>query len=334
MTPALNVLQAGPAMTIQDLGRPGFLAKGVSAGGAADRTALIEGAALLGQSPSCAALEMAGMGGAFQATGDTVIALTGAPMGAQIDAQRVVWNASHLLKAGETLTILGATAGVYGYLHVGGGFATPAFLGSRATHLATGIGALLKAGDQLVTGGGQGRIGQLLPADHRFSGGVVRVLPSVQTPKFTRDTVARFCATGFVRAPRGNRQGVALEFDGDAFALDDQLTVLSEPMLAGDIQMTGEGRPYVLLAECQTTGGYPRIATVLPNDLPLIAQAPLGAAIRFEFVDYDIAAAAHMTPEQQLAAIKKQLRPLVRDPHMMTDLLSYQLISGAITGRD
>ena len=333
MTAALIVRQAGPAMTVQDLGRPGYLAKGISAGGAADRTALIEGAALLGHDASCAALEMAGMGGTFEATGDIAIALTGAPMRAQINGQAVVWNASHLLQAGEVLTISGASSGVYGYLHVGGGFDAPAFLGSRATHLATGIGTLVQAGDRLVAKG-QGTVGQLLPVENRFAGGTVRVLPSVQTAKFADHMIARFSDTTFTRGARGNRQGVALDFDGEAFALDDQLTVLSEPMLAGDIQMTGEGRPYVLLAECQTTGGYPRIATVLPNDLPIIAQSPLGAAIRFEFVDYDAAVAAHMTPAQQLAALKKQLRPLVRDPHMMTDLLSYQLISGVTTGRD
>lgn len=334
MNAALIVRQAGPAMTLQDLGRPGYLARGVSAGGAADRKALVEGAVLLGQEPSCAAVEMAGMGGAFEATTDVSIALTGAPMSAQINGQRIAWNASHLLKAGDTLAISGASKGVYGYLHVAGGFDGPSFLDSRSTHLATGIGTLIQTGDLLVTKDGQGAQGYLLPVDERFAGGTVRVLPSVQTAKFAPETLARFTDTTYTRAPRGNRQGIALDFDGAAFALDGQLTVLSEPMLPGDIQMTGEGQPYVLLSECQTTGGYPRIATVVPNDLPIIAQAPPGAAIRFEFVDYDVACAAHLSPKQQAADLKKHLRPLVRDPHMISDLLSYQLISGAITGRD
>lgn len=334
MNAALRVRKAGPAMSVQDLGRPGYLARGVSAGGAADTRALAEGAALLGQDAACAALEMAGMGGTFEATADLVIALTGAPMGAAIGARKLDWNASHLLPAGEVLVISGATRGIYGYLHVAGGFDTPRILGSRSAHVASGLGQLVRAGDVLATCGGPAKAGLVLPVPDRFGGGVVRVLPSVQTQKFTRDMLDRFCATTFVRGPRGNRQGVAMEFDGAAFALDGQLTVLSEPMLAGDIQMTGEGRPFVLLAECQATGGYPRIATVLPNDMPIVAQATPGTAIGFEFVDYDAAVGAHLSAAQLVAACNKQVRPLIRDPHLMNDLLSYQLISGATNAKE
>jgi len=322
----LIVHRAGPAMSIQDMGRTGFMAQGLSAGGAADPLALIEGAVLLGHTPQNAALEMAGMGGTFEAREDTWIALTGAPMAAKIGERQVPWNASHALDAGQVLTIGGATAG---------GFQTASRLNSRAAHLGAGLGGLVQAGDHLPVGTGTPSAARL-PDPHRFSGGKIRVLPSVHTHMFSEATRAQFAATTFQRAARGNRQGVALECEGTAFGLDHttggQLTILSEPMLAGDIQMTGDGRPFVLLAECQTTGGYPRIATVVPNDVPVVAQAQAGADLRFVFVDHDAALAAHRSTDQIYADLSRHVQPLVRDPRAVVDLLSYQLIDGAVTG--
>ncbi|MEM9755757.1 MAG: urea amidolyase, partial [Pseudomonadota bacterium] len=89
---SLEVLSAGPSLTIQDGGRPGHLQIGLSRGGAMDRRALAEGAALLGQSAGCAALEMAGMGGVFEATEPLRIALTGAPMRASLNGQPLRWS--------------------------------------------------------------------------------------------------------------------------------------------------------------------------------------------------------------------------------------------------
>ena len=336
MNGKLIVHRVGPSVTVQDLGRPGNMAYGLSCGGAADRLALVEGAVLLGQEIGLAALEMAGFGGSFTFTIDTRIALTGAPMQVTLDDQPLVWNASHSVRAGQKLNVGGVTAGVYGYLHVAGGIATQPFLGSRSCHLMAGIGAATQAGETFpLTQDTAPNFGsQKLPKPDRFTSGDVRVLPSVQTAQFAAETLRRFETTPFTRTAKGNRQGVEMGFDGEPFALDGQLTILSEPMLTGDIQMTGLGAPFVLLPECQTTGGYPRIATVLPDDLPIIAQAAAGTKIRFRFVNQDEALAAHKPLQQQANALKKQLKPLIRDPHEIADLLSYQLVSGMITGRD
>lgn len=333
---ALKIHRAGPALSIQDLGRPGNMASGLSCGGAADRTALAEGAALLQQDLQCAALEMAGMGGEFEPTQPIRIALTGAPMQATLDGQPLVWNASHRVEPGQRLIVGTAISGLYGYLHVGGGFDTELFLQSRAAHLVAGIGSTLETGQTLAIGTDKkpDLVGQKLPAATRFSGGTVRILPSVQTANFPPETLDRFQATEFTRTPRGNRQGAELTFDGPPFASADQLSILSEPMVAGDIQMTGEGIPFVLLPECQTTGGYPRIGTVLPNDLPVIAQAGPTAKLRFKFVEHADAVQSHMTPTDQVRALQAQLQPLIRDPHEIRDLLRYQLISGMITGKE
>ena len=118
MSAILTILQAGPAISVQDQGRPGYRAQGLTVAGAMDAMALIEGAALLGQSPDHAALEMAGSGGTFSVNQDTRIALTGAQMVASIDGTAITWNASHLLPKDAVLTIGGARRGTYGYLHL------------------------------------------------------------------------------------------------------------------------------------------------------------------------------------------------------------------------
>lgn len=336
MSRLLIVHAAGPGMSIQDAGRPGYLGFGLSRGGAADMQALAEGAALLQQDAGLAALELAGMGGRFEVTQDTRIALAGAPMRASIDGAPLVWNASHLLPAGSHLDIGGATRGVYGYLHLGGGLDVTRHLGARSAHLAAGIGGLVEAGAALpvgtdVTGG---ETGLTLLEDPRFDGGEVRVLAGFQTAFFPDDEIARFEATQFSRDARGNRMGVRMVPDGAGFASAAGLSVLSEVIVPGDIQITGDGTPFVLLAECQTTGGYPRIGSVLPCDLPRVAQAVPGARLRFRFVTPEegmrIARAAAATR----TGLRSTLRPLVRDPHDIRDLLSYQLIDGVTAGHD
>ena len=335
MTRALIVHQAGPGITVQDLGRPGHLAFGLARGGAADRLALYEGAALMGQSPDMAALEMAGTGGTFIATENMRVALTGASMRANIDGAALAWNASHPLPAGARLTIGPATAGVYGYLHVGGGIATPGILGARSAHLAAGIGAALAAGDTLPVGEDRGgETGLALDPDDRFCGGEIRVLAGCQTTMFPDEEVTRFEQTRFIRDARGNRMGVRLTPDGGGFAARAGLTVLSESIVPGDIQITGDGAPFVLMAECQTTGGYPRIGAVLPCDLPRVAQAAPGTPLRLRFVPAQEALAAERRAAEARDGLRRRLTPLVRDPHDIGDLLSCQLISGVTAGND
>lgn len=334
MSRALQVVQAGPAMSVQDLGRPGSLSEGLSRGGAMDRLALYEGAALLGQEPGCAALEMAAMGGRFRARGDLRIALTGAPMRAAIDGTPVAWNASHALPDGSELEIGAAEAGVYGYLHLGGGIATDPLMGARSAHLTAGIGGLVAAGTDLALGeDGGGPVDRMLDVAPRCGGGVLRVVDGPQTHRFGPDTIERFTETAFRRDARGNRQGVRLAHKGAGFAPEGARSILSDVVVPGDIQVTGDGSPYVLMAECQTTGGYPRIGTVLPCDLPLVAQAAPGDVLRFRFVSAEEGLAVERAARRALSDMPRAVRARLRDPAELGDLLGHQLISGVTAGR-
>ncbi|MEM6637466.1 MAG: urea amidolyase [Pseudomonadota bacterium] len=332
----LKIHRAGPGVTVQDLGRPGHLARGLSRSGAADTMALYEAAALLRQSPGNAVVEMAGTGGQFEVLGTPVtIALTGAEMRCSVNGRALAWHGTHRLEPGEILEIGGAVAGHYGYLAFDGGIQVDMVLGARAAHTVAGIGqALTTLAELPLSPTGRAEDGLMLDVHDRFSGGTLRVVRSMQTSAFAAKDVQRFAETRFVRDARGNRMGVRLTSDGPGFAAEGGLNVLSEVIVTGDIQVTGDGTPFVLLPESQTTGGYPRIATVIPADLPKIAQAPAGAEIRFEFVDMDVAVSAQRGFVAGLEGMAGAVRPRVRDPHTIPDLLSYQLISGAVAGSE
>lgn len=335
MTPALHIVRSAGLLSVQDMGRPGHLAQGLSRGGAMDRLALIEAAALLGAPAPLAGIEMAGAGGDFTVTAPMRVALTGAPMAATLDGAALRWQASHLIAPGQTLRIGGAQAGVYGYLTPAGGLTTPEWLGSRAAHLTIGIGAALRPGDALPCAPDPDpqAPAQLIATRPRFDGGTLRLTDGPQTALFDAATLDAFCATAFTRAARGNRQGVQLQ-GGARFTTAHARGLASDVIQPGDVQMTGDGVPYVLMSECQTIGGYPRIGQVIPADLPLIAQAAPGASLRFIRLDCAAADALYQTDTAAMAEASSRCAPLIRDPAQMADLLAHQLVGGVTAGRE
>ncbi len=335
MKAGLRVISIVPGASLQDAGRVGYMAKGLSVGGAMDPLALAEGAILLGEASATAkAIEFPGGGGRFVAEGaNLLIALTGAPMRAQIDGRAIPWHAAHLLKQGSELRIGAVQVGQYGYVSVAGLKAMP-LLGSVSTHFSGGLGTAIETGDRLEATTARQPGGMALNVKDRFSGGEIRVLSSVQTDQFEAQVLDRFQGTNFRKDHRANRMGARLEHQGPGFGSAAHLSILSEFIRPGDIQITGEGTPFVLLNECQTMGGYPRIASVISADLPKVAQAAPGANLRFRFVDLEEALAARAAADTHQKRLANDLAPLVRDPADIPDLLSYQLVGGMISAKD
>lgn len=321
----LIVEDCGPLVSLQDAGRPGRLGLGLSRSGAVDRQSYLEACALAAASPGAAAVEMAGFGGRFRFETPCRFALAGAEMRVTLDGLPLLWRAAHRAEAGAVLEIGAAFAGVYGYFLPGGGVTTEEELGGRGFHRIAGLGRSLAPGDRLPVAPAPDLPSMKLPARTEETG-PVRVMPGPQTALFDESTRARFEATVFTRSARANRQGVRLDQDGPAFSAGAQLSRVSDFICEGDIQMTGDGTPYVLLADCQTMGGYPRIGTVIPADMSRIAQAVSGAAVRFQFVTVEEAETLWRSDDARLSALCKLLTPLVRDPREIRDLLSYELI--------
>lgn len=331
MTPAIEVIKVGPAVTVQDAGWSGTLASGLSRGGVADTFALSCVGALLGQSDT-AVLEMAGFGGTFKFVNNARIAIAGAGMDVRLDGSALLNNAVHRVEAGQVLETGAARTGLYGYLGIGGGFVTPRFQGSASTHRGAGLGQVIEVGQVLAMGVDPKpeRVGLVL-ANMPKSSAAIRVVATAHTDLFSTQVRVRFEETVFTRGAAGNRQGVALE-SGESFALEGGQSIPSETVIPGDIQVPGQGAPFALLADSQTTGGYPRIAAVLPCDIARIAQAVAGDELRFKFISREEGIKIERADRKARAQLSKRCAPILRDPAQMNDLLSYQLISGAISG--
>lgn len=330
----LHLHRADGILTVQDMGRPRHLAEGLSRGGAMDRQALIEAAALLGSSGPLAAIEMAGAGGVFETDMPTRIALTGAPMAATLNDTPLRWHATHLILPGQSLRIAGVQAGSYGYLTPAGGMATEEWLGSRAAHLSIGIFPALSPGDLPIGDDPEpDSAPQLIEPSRRFNGGTIRVIDGPQTGLFDEDILTAFYDCEFTRSNRGNRQGIRFDAPRD-FTTQKAAGLASDPIGPGDLQMTGDGVPFALMAECQTIGGYPRIGTIIPADLPIAAQAAPGTKLRFQRITLDEADRLWQHEAKQIQAAAGICRPLLRDPALMQDLLAYQLVSGVTAGHE
>lgn len=336
----LEILSIGPAATVQDLGRPGLQRYGVAQGGALDPVALTEGVALLDQPGDLAAIEMCLLGGTFRAVGGPVrVALTGAPMKAAhigVDGTRstIRWRTSFRLDPGAMLEIGAVQRGFAGYLHVGGGIETPVVLGSRATHLRAGLGGgALRAGMALPVGPEtSAAVGLHLEEDGRFRVTELRAMWGPQAHLYSVAERERFAATTFRASPHRDRMAMQIDTGGDRFEAENALSGVSDAVSLGDIQMTGKGEPVALLADRQPTGGYPRIATVAAADLPALAQLASGAAFRLRFIEVDEAVTALQAARSAWAGLRNQAAPLLRDPHDISDLLSYELIDGVVSG--
>jgi allophanate hydrolase len=333
----LRIIAAGPALTIQDRGRPGYLGYGVSAGGAMDRFALAEGQALLGNDAASAAIEMTGSGGRFTAEGgDLWIALTGAPFRVSVEGTAQKWRTAFLLKAGAVLEIGPSLGGNYGYLSVGGGIDVAPVLGSRATQPRAGIGGLdgrrLKAGDILPAGkpGNLPETPLILPEAGYFGKKVIRVIEGPQSHLFPAEERARFFETEFRVSSAMDRMGVRLDTDADPIRTEAGLKAISDSVVLGDLQVPGNGRPIALMADRQPTGGYPRIATIISADIPAFCQLVPGSRLHFVQVSESEALDALRRMASDIKGLRRLARPLVRDPHDIPDLLSYNLIDGVV----
>ena len=329
--PLIEIIRATVGLSIQDMGRTGTTAIGLSQGGAMDKLALIEASALLGKTHPSPAIEFMGVGGSLRVLCDMTIALTGGEMHAKVGDRLLQWNATHTLNAGEIMELSAPKSGVYGYLTPHAELAMPRVFDSQSSHVSAGVGHWLQTGD-IINGTPMAFVRSMkIRAIDRLGGGTVRYLAGPQTDLFSDVDRERFHATPFRASHIANRRGVKIDFEGAPFTPQNAHSIVSDIIVTGDIQMTGDGEPYVLMSECHTMGGYPRIGTVVPADLPILAQAKAGTPIRFEQITLE---QTDMIMADPISAttLSTRLSTLVRDPTEISDLLSYQLISGAVTG--
>ena len=282
----LVVSTIGPASSVQDGGRHGAQRYGLTPSGAMDPLALAAANALVGNAAFAAAIEIGPFGAALTAREGAVrVALSGAPRSADIAGRAVASDTSMTLADGETLTLGFARGGAFSYLAIEGGIAGEPMFGSLAVNARAGLGSPyprpLQAGDELRTqaasSAAECRIE--LPA---IAEGPIRVVWGPQDDEFGEEAKALFLESEWRISATSDRMGYRLE--GPVIKHLHGHNIVSDGTVNGSIQVPGNGVPIVLMPDRGTSGGYPKIATLITADLGRFAQTPAGKAFRFKAV--------------------------------------------------
>ena len=324
LTMTATVLSPGFLTTVQDEGRSGFRDTGVSAGGALDAHALRVANLLVGNESSAAALEITLGGFRLRFENDRVIALCGGAFDVRIGDLELPAGRPALARAGEELVFDRSELGCRAWLAISGGVDVPVVLGSRSTDLRSNFGGLhgraLRAGDAIPLGGNERRSRSLItmletqrvaqwfaPAAWATTTSptpILRVIRGGEWLRFEPEVRRLLRHEVFTVTPEADRMGIRLEGPPLQYGGPE---LLSEAVSAGTIQVPLSGQPIILLPDCQTIGGYPKLAHVITVDLPLAAQLRAGDQVRFELVRLAEAHALLLERNRELALFRAAL---------------------------
>jgi biotin-dependent carboxylase-like uncharacterized protein len=342
MRPALRILAPGLLTTAQDLGRVGYQRLGIPVGGALDPVSLRAANALVRNAPGAGALEVAYMGPTFAIEADDVrlsfvgaaaaidvLADAAATTGQRIDAMRSI-----RLRRGQVVRIGSLTDGAVLYIAVEGGFDIPPVLGSVSTYIRGGFGGwqgrALVAGDEIPLC----RTSASNHEDRRLEGLDLtppkrfRAIAGPQDDYFSEREIAAFFGSEYTI---GGSDRMGMRLSGRQLDHARGYNIISDGIAPGSIQVPGNGQPIVLLADRQTTGGYPKIATVVSADLPALGRLRVGAKIGFEPVTHEAALDLRRKHLAEIDCIENRIVPIRRDEQDVTAmLLAHNLISGVV----
>lgn len=307
----IEIVQAGPLVTVQDGGRPGLMRYGVPASGPMDRGAFAIANAALGNADGAAGIEVSVGGLTLDCVeGRVTVALAGGGFRATLDGrEHPSWIVAEL-GAGMRLTIKPGLWGSWTYLAFAGRLDAKPWLGSVSTHGPSGFGGgRLAAGRRLVIADAERReerIGEIdcpVTARPRHA---VKVVLGPQDRFFSAETIETLLSRAFTLTDAYDRMGVRLA--GPSLKPDAVLDMPSEPIVRGSIQVAGDGVAAVLLADHQTTGGYPKIATILSDHLDGFAQLRSRAQVAFSAISPQAAVEAARTRRLLTARYLARLR--------------------------
>jgi biotin-dependent carboxylase-like uncharacterized protein len=341
MTAGLKVASPGLHTTVQDRGRFGYQALGVPVSGALDPVSLRLANALAGNNGDSAALEILVTGPRLEVVADAArVALAGG-VGAGLalgggGPVLPAWQSMTLFR-GDIFEVILGRGSVCGYLAVEGGIGVPKVLGSASTYVRAGLGGYdgraLQTGDFVplaiaaATEGTEHR----LPCPPPTAGDQpIRIVLGPQHDRFSDEALSTLLEGEFRISTYADRMGMRL--DGPRLRHRAGWDIVSDAIATGAIQVPGSGQPILLLADHQTTGGYPKIATVVSADLPVIGRRRPGDAIRFTAVTLEAAEALAQEAARDLAALLASIEPApaARSGIDLASLYDRNLISGVI----
>ncbi len=296
---SIKIINGGLLTTVQDEGRYGLQASGMQVSGAMDMPAAALANLLVGNdelADTAAVLETTYLGPELEFQADGLAAVTGGIPDVRLDGQCVQPYRTLAVKKGQHLKIGAQSCGMRAYIAVAGGFAVPKVLGSRATNLKLGIGGWqgrkLTAGDILPVGELPGYAEDVLAGKKRLrqaeapgcapEAREIRAVLGPQEDYFTQEEITAFCRETYTVSHESDRMGYRLQ--GRPVQKAKQQDLITDGIVFGSIQIPPNGQPIIMLADHQTTGGYPKLATVAGVDLPELAQAMPGTKLRFKMI--------------------------------------------------
>ena len=309
--PDILVVKPGMLTTVQDLGRWGLQSRGVPVAGPMDPWSHRLANALVGNDGAAATLEITLLGPELEFEDERLAAVAGAEFEIVVDGRQAPWNTPFLVPGGSRLRFGRREQGVRAYLAIAGGIAVPPVLGSRATHVVSGLGGLagrpLKIGDRLPLGdeaAGRGPAPALESPMLPFPAGqaMVRVLPGPQADYFAADALDVLQSGPYVIAQNSDRMGFRLA--GPVLAHSRGADIISDATPLGVLQVPASGQPILLMADRPTAGGYPKIATVISADMALAGQLSPGDSIVFRVCTMREAMAALIAQERFVMAVE------------------------------
>jgi KipI family sensor histidine kinase inhibitor len=308
----VTVVRPGLLTTVQDSGRWGYQSLGVPVGGPMDHAGHRIANALVGNPVSAAALEATLAGPELRIEQETRVGVAGGDLGATLDGAEVPVHTSVRCPKDSMLRFDGRRTGTRAYVAFSGGVALDPVLGSQATHVVSGLGGVggrpLRAGDRLPLGEETkpgvtaSKAGKIAPASVAHGGARVRVLPGPQAGDFDQSALDALQRTRFTISPRSDRMGYRLA--GGCITGPIRGEMISDVTFTGGLQIPPSGEPILLMADRQTTGGYPQIAVVITADLPVAGQLGPGDWIEFEICRRADAIAALVAAEGKLLALR------------------------------
>ncbi|MGE8129726.1 biotin-dependent carboxyltransferase family protein [Methylobacterium sp. NPDC080182] len=336
--PALVIDSAGPGITLQDGGRHGYLRYGITAAGPMDPLMHAAANRAASNGLDATAIEISTGGVTVSAEDGAVgLALLAPGFRVALDGLPLPDTVALTLEPGQTLVVRAGDAGAWGYLAVAGRLDVAPVLGSAATHTRSGLGGLdgrgLAAGDRLPVAEGRTSDGapqRLVAPWLARDGREIRVVLGPQDDYFAPDQIEAFLAGPWTVSPRGDR--MACFVDGTPLRHAKGHDIVSDGVAMGAIQVPGNGLPIILMADRQSTGGYPKIATVIGPDLGRLAQVRGGASLSFRRVTVAEAVAARRAERDLLReAIPRE--PVIRTDFASDFLLGLNLVGGVTDGR-
>ena len=278
---------AGPLVTFQDIGRPGNMRYGVSASGPMDIVSFEAANAVLGNDTKQTAIEISLGGLILQChEGSITLAITGGDFLIEYQGQKISSWTVLTLQKGERLSVRAGKSGSWAYLAFSGKLNVKDWLNSSSTHSTSGFGGgVLKTGQKFTltdASNQENRIGPILKPNF-YTNDLIHAVLGPQDQYFMNTAIKIFSNSIFKVSDNYDRMGMQLT--GPKLELKSALSIPSEPVVKGSIQVSGDGIPTILLADHQTTGGYPKIATVISSDINRLVQFRSNQSVKFVLIN-------------------------------------------------